>query len=391
MECMPRSLRENPILRSSNASMTQCSIARRPVDEDDGQCTGIDTSSFSTRTLPADTQVLAWRKRVGHVVDVLPSQKQLTEGLGANIDFYSVNGMAFSDCRTDAMVITRSVARVSTDSRRDYVFHLFLEGEIGSVAGIRKKRSVADSTRGIIAFDLSQPFHVDRPACRVLSLFVPRAVVDAGLPDGESIHGRVLPQGTPLAGLVLDHITSVGREISKLDAVGASDALHSGAELLVAGFRNASRLTGADRAALQTAVMGQVRRFIEANLHQSDLTPSQVINALHLKRATIYRWFEHEGGLGAYIRNRRLRVAADELVRFPHLPVIEVAYGLGFKSASDFTRAFRRAFHMNPQDMRARALSLQQIQAIKVVSRHLPDGAEPAHRYLQGIGSAHKA
>jgi hypothetical protein len=33
--------------------------------------------------------------------------------------------------------------------------------------------------------------------------------------------------------------------------------------------------------------------------------------------------------------------------------VIEIAYGLGFKSASDFTRAFRRAYDMAPQDFRA--------------------------------------
>lgn len=353
-------------------------MTRRLID-DDAAHPAIDSSSFSTRALSTDAQILAWRKRVGHVVDVLPSKKQLIEGFGANIDFYAVNGMAFSDCRTDTMVIDRSVARVSTDSRRDYVFHLFLEGDIGNVAGIRKKRSTADATQGIVAFDLSQPFHIDRPACRVLSLFVPRAIVDASLSDGESIHGRVLPRGTPLAGLVLDHVTAVGREISKLDTVGAIDALHAGAELLVAGFRKASRLTGADRAALQTAVMGQVRRFVDANLHQSDLTPAHVINALQLKRATIYRWFEHEGGLGAYIRHRRLRMAADELVRFPHVSVIDIAYGLGFKSASDFTRAFRRAFYMNPQDMRARALGLQQIQTTEIISKHLSGAAKPVH------------
>jgi AraC-like DNA-binding protein len=87
-----------------------------------------------------------------------------------------------------------------------------------------------------------------------------------------------------------------------------------------------------------------------------------VVQTLQLKRATIYRWFEHEGGLGAYIRNRRLREAADELVRYPHVQVAEIAFGLGFQSASDFTRAFRRAFDMSPQDMRARALDLQHLR-----------------------------
>jgi AraC-like DNA-binding protein len=179
------------------------------------------------------------------------------------------------------------------------------------------------------------------------------------LRDGAGIHGRIVQKQSPLAGVVLDHLAAVAREIPSLDPASAIDALHAGAQLLLAAFRKAARLSGADRAALQAVLMGQVRRYVEANLHHDDLTPTSVVQALQLKRATIYRWFEHEGGLGAYIRNRRLREAADELVRFPHLQVAEIAYGLGFKSPSDFTRAFRRAFDMSPQDMRARAFDLR--------------------------------
>ncbi|WP_116124119.1 helix-turn-helix domain-containing protein [Paraburkholderia sp. BL6669N2] len=56
-----------------------------------------------------------------------------------------------------------------------------------------------------------------------------------------------------------------------------------------------------------------------------------------------------------YIRHLRLRRAANELIRYPHLAVTAIAYGLGFKSASDFTRAFGRAYGMAPQDFRALA------------------------------------
>ncbi|PMS33387.1 helix-turn-helix domain-containing protein [Trinickia symbiotica] len=44
---------------------------------------------------------------------------------------------------------------------------------------------------------------------------------------------------------------------------------------------------------------------------------------------------------------------AAELARYPHLTVTEIAYGLGFKSSSDFTRAFRRSYDMALQDFRA--------------------------------------
>jgi len=324
----------------------------------------VRTSSFSTRTLAADQQVLAWRTRVGHVVDVPPSKRQLVDGFGANIDLYAVGETMFTDVRTDAMVLERSVARVSTDSRRDVVFHLFAEGETGHVTGMHKKRSAPGSVHGIVALDMNQPFRVERPACRALNLFVPRQTIEAGLPDSEALHGRIIEFGSPLARLALDHLAATRNILPTLAAHDAADALNAGAQLLLAAFRQDVRLTGAGRAALQAAVLARVRRFVEANLHQADLTPTRVVEALQLKRATIYRWFEHEGGLGAYIRHRRLREAADELVRFPQLQVTEIAYGLGFKSASDFTRAFRRAFDISPQEMRARALSLQQANGL---------------------------
>jgi len=102
----------------------------------------------------------------------------------------------------------------------------------------------------------------------------------------------------------------------------------------------------------------RVRQPVQANLHHPELSSDSLLKALQLPRATLYRLFEHEGGLGAYIRNRRLRAAADELVRFPDLAVIDIAYGLGFKSASDFTRAFRRSYDMAPQDLRTHAFGL---------------------------------
>ncbi|NKJ51048.1 AraC family transcriptional regulator [Burkholderia sp. SG-MS1] len=322
----------------------------------------ISTSRFSTRGLAPDEQFLAWRQRVGHVVDAPPSKEQIARGFRGEIDLYAVGGMVLTDCRTDSMRLERSVARVSTDTRRDYVFQLFLEGEVGQVTGMRKKRSDPGSVQGIVAFDLNQPFRAERPESRLLSLFVPAALVDEGLRDGAGIHGRIVQKESPLAGVVLDHLAALARDIPSLDPAAAIDALQAGAQLLLAAFRKAANLSGTDRAALQAALMGRVRRHVEANLHQPDLTPTSVVEALQLKRATIYRWFEHEGGLGAYIRHRRLREAADELVRFPHRHVVEIAYGLGFNSASDFTRAFRRAFDMSPQDMRVRALDLQRQQ-----------------------------
>ncbi|SAL41918.1 AraC family transcriptional regulator [Caballeronia peredens] len=313
---------------------------------------------FSTQTLPRERQLLAWRERVGHVVDVIPDKDVIARGFSGNIDLHAAGGLVFTEARTDALTLERSIARVSTDTRRDFAFHVYLEGETGNMSGVGARRSAAGSVRGIVALDLNQRFRIERPRCRVLTLFVPRAMLAAHVDDCDALHGRVVSHEAPLARIVFDHFDAVARELPSLERPDAIDTLDAAAQLLIATFAARPHALPVARIALQSAVKAQVKRYVETNLHEGDLTPTKVVDALGLKRATIYRWFEQEGGLGAYIRHRRLREAADELARFPNLQIADIAFGLGFKSASDFTRAFRRAFDASPQEMRLRALEL---------------------------------
>lgn len=323
---------------------------------------GIAHSHFNVQGEARHRQLLAWRDRVGHIIDVLPSLSQIENPFNASIDRYAVGELAFTDCRTDSLLLERSVARISTDNIRDYVFHVFIEGGVSSVEGFYPQRRKAQSEVSILALDMNQPARMQRDTCRVLTFFAPRALVDAALPDADSIHGRVIDDTTPLTRMIIEHVVSLNQNMASMSASDADSALRTSIHLLIAAFAKQARLSGNARAAVRAATFGQVRRHIQSNLHQADLSPESLLNTLQLSRATLYRLFEHEGGLAAYIRNRRLREAADELVRFPHLAVMDIAYGLGFKTASDFTRAFRRAYDMAPQDLRAHVLQLQRVR-----------------------------
>jgi AraC-like DNA-binding protein len=332
--------------------MNPCAItadARRPLKH------GITHSYFSVQGEPPQRRLLAWRDRVGHVIDVLPSRSDFEKPFRASIDRYQVGELAFTDCRSDLMVLDRSLARISTDKIRDFVFHVFLEGGVENVAVRTARRDGTPSVASILALDMSQPVRMQRNACRVLTLFVPGELVQEVFPDPEAIHGRTLHGSTPLARLIIEHVAALGQNIASMSAGEADGALRAGARLLVAAFGKEARLSGSARAAARAVMFGQVRRYIEARLYEEELSPESVLDALQCPRRSLYRLFEHEGGLGAYIRHLRLRRAADELARYPHVTVTNIAYGVGFKSASDFTRAFRRTYGMAPQDFRALA------------------------------------
>ncbi|MFS2161318.1 helix-turn-helix domain-containing protein [Pseudomonas sp. Pseusp122] len=304
---------------------------------------------------PVANQLLAWRRRVGHVIDVLPSSAAVELPFKATIDLYKLNDRVFTDCSSDHLLLDRPISRISTDSLRDYVFQVFTDGGIDRVegAGLESRPTARAS---IMALDLNQPIRMHRSRCRVLTFFVPRQIVERELPHAESIHGRVFENTTPLTQLMIEHVATLSKRLPGMTESEAVQAFDTGIQLMLGAFAKQAKLSGNARAAARRAIFDKARRYVKKNLYQPWLTPESVLAALQLPRATVYRLFQHEGGLGRHIINSRLREAADEIVRYPDRQITEIAYSLGFNSASDFTRAFRRHYGMSPQDHRFLAI-----------------------------------
>ncbi len=92
--------------------------------------------------------------------------------------------------------------------------------------------------------------------------------------------------------------------------------------------------------------------FIEANL-QNDLTLDGVATAVGLSRYHLQRLFRaiYGDNLKAYIRKRRLTVAAHELAN-SNARIIEIALASGFESQEAFSRSFQALFGCNPGEYR---------------------------------------
>ncbi|WP_246794776.1 AraC family transcriptional regulator [Burkholderia perseverans] len=307
---------------------------------------------FSTQAQTRPQQLLAWRSRLDHLLDVPVSRAQLANGFRGTIDLYQAADLRLTDSHTDPVSQTRSPARISTDAVRDHVFHIVLEGCVETTTGLHPKRTSRQSEPGILALDLNQPMRMERTACRVLALFVPRALLHSVMPEPESMHGKVIEYRSPRARLISSTLANLRRDLPRMGAGEAREAMRVCALLIAAAFGREAGLTGTARMAARAAVFSAIRRHIAANLHETDLSPDSVQQASQLSRATLYRLFENEGGLATYIRNCRLREAADQLRQSPHKAVVDIAFELGFGSASDFNHAFRRAYDMAPRDFR---------------------------------------
>ena len=218
----------------------------------------------------------------------------------------------------------RSLGRVSTESVRDITFSVFLEGPpaqfpaAGRALMRRTHRKHRIQRRGRASSRWTwislAPSGVSKagffsPLCRARWWKSPSRTPLPCMAAGFT---------PPLPDAAADR-PSGGAETAdrRTGAADAQRAFVTAVELLVAAFSHQAGLAGSARAAASAAAYGQVRRHVEARLHDPDLSPESVLASLQLTRQRVPH-VRDEGGLAAYIRNRRLRMAADELVRFPH-------------------------------------------------------------------------
>ncbi len=307
---------------------------------------------FDVNALPVHQQLLAWRERMGQIIDVVSSQAQLELPFSASIDRYDVGDFLFGHCYTDQITLNRTIARISQDSARSIVFNIFIDGWPDSVIGHSARRQGEPGEVGILAVDLDQPVHVQRHACRHVTFFVPARLLQPVFPDPGALHGRVLAPRTPAVRLIGERVVALSANLRYMPPDEAYRSLHELANLIAAAFGDDAGFSGSKRAITRAMMFDKVRRFVRANLGDCELSPEYVLESLGFPRPTVYRMFQHEGGLGAYIRHLRLRAAVNDLARFPDIPVKDIGYSVGFNSASDFTRAFRRAYDMTPHEIR---------------------------------------
>ena len=98
----------------------------------------------------------------------------------------------------------------------------------------------------------------------------------------------------------------------------------------------------------------QIRKYIEEN-HRKDLTLKKMAQTFYLSRGYISRMFRRETGVGfnAYLSIYRIS-KAREMLDETELNVSEIAFLTGFKSISQFNRAFRSICSCSPRQYRNR-------------------------------------
>jgi len=284
--------------------------------------------------LPREQQFAAW-------ASAMPAYTVATarpeRGFEAKVRVWLIPPLAITLSHIGPARWQRTAEAATRDGLDSLTFQLVLSGRTRGLAAGIPFQAVADD---VTVQDAALPIESVTTRMRCVTVTMPRAFLDEAAP-GLDVHGAVLRGG--LGALLASFLRALPDALDGAEPAEAATVPRLVRDLLAASLPAHVAAAGAVR-----PLRDRLRRYVAANLHRP-LTLETLSEAVGGSRASLYRTFDGEGGVMAYVLEQRLS-RARRLLTDPvsSRSVAEVAAATGFRDSSDLGRAYRRRFGMTP-------------------------------------------
>ncbi|MEE4681077.1 helix-turn-helix domain-containing protein [Pseudomonas alliivorans] len=204
----------------------------------------------------------------------------------------------------------------------------------------------------IVLYDSARPYACSYPkGDDQIVLTVPRTLLLRHIPEAERVLSRTLTSQSPLGRLAATLLT----EICSSEALPGNLGTQLNASFLdVLRTAFESAFSSADEAPLshQERQLRRIKQFIQANLPDTGLDLDSIAQANHVSPRTVNRLFAREGTTAIrWLWQQRLSACHAALLRGRFRHVSDAALSVGFSNLSHFSRAFKNAYGVSPQQL----------------------------------------
>lgn len=292
----------------------------------------------------------AWNAVVASSFDNLVVDAE-RDGFEGRLDVCDLGGMVLSRVASSAAVVRRGR---SAAAQRPY-FKLHVQ-DVGRSLNLQAGRETVLDEGDLMLCDPARPYTIRfDDANRMLVLRIPSERLTERIDDPEALCGRRLA-GDGLAGALLTSFIRTLWANAGQGAAPVGDAVQDAAlSLLTAATREDDEMARRELDAGHQGAGARIKRFIDENLCDPDLSVGRVAGALGVSPRYVQMVF---AGMAttplAYIRRKRLERAARALRDAREgCNITDLSFSLGFNDLSHFSRAFKAFYGVGPREFRA--------------------------------------
>lgn len=313
------------------------------------------TRTFSTATVEDSSQLEYWREVICASFirfQLEPQQRRRGIGFRGEVTAHRLGGVEVLTVVSEPHAVSRSPQLIRESSEDDFLVNLAVRGR---VAVTQDGRDAELEPGDFTVYDSTRPCRIACPdPFELLVLKVPRRLLAAHYPLPPHATATAVRGDRGAGALFSPFARSLAAHLPDMSPETASRVGATVLDLLAAALLDrigADAPPGMPRA----AQLARARRYIADHLSDPELSPATVAQALGMSVRYLHALFSAENSSPfRWIQEQRLDKAARLLAdpRQTARTVTDIAFGVGFKDASHFTRTFKNRYGDSPRDYR---------------------------------------
>jgi AraC-like DNA-binding protein len=309
---------------------------------------------FSTATVEDRSQLSYWREMISDafVQYEVEAPSYRTAGFRGEVTAEGFAGIQVSTVVSDPHTVVRSPLVIRRSPRDDFLVNLAVHGSLTVTQG---ERDAVLRPGDFTVYDSARPCRITAPdRFELLALKIPRALFTAHCPLAPDATATLVRGDHGVGALFSLHLRSLAAHAADLPSDVVQQVGVNTLEMLAAALPKRSS-SGNGSALPRPAQWLRASQYIAGHFADPELSPAAVADALGVSLRYLQLLCQREGTSPfRLIQEQRLQRAAQLLTDPRHAgrAITDIAFGVGFKDASHFTRAFKNRYGIGPRDYR---------------------------------------
>ncbi|HKS43644.1 MAG TPA: helix-turn-helix domain-containing protein [Amycolatopsis sp.] len=304
---------------------------------------------------PATTGFEDWEHRICRTF--VPLRARCEDGarqFSGDVGSTALGSVMLAEVSASHGVVERTRRLIRKDDPELYKFGL----QVSGTSVIEQDGRQARLWPGDLAiYNTSRPYRVSfSDDFRMTIAMFPRRLVRLPEHHMAGLTAVRLAGATGLGSLIAPLMRGLSTELGSARPVIATHLGDAVVDLVTAAFaQQMQQPLDEEHSASHRALVAQVCKFVDDNLHDPGLTSKTVADAHFVSVRYLQKVFEAEGrSVSAMIRTRRLDRCRRDLAdpQNLHVPIASVSHRWGFTDPAHFSRLFRGTYGKSPREYR---------------------------------------